>query len=168
MARATARPKAKKAAVKKATKKRASVSARTGKKAAARRAVPRRSTARTAQAQKPSKTTIRAKWIESADEHEDRPGQSLATRNHEVIMKWAEERGAEPATVESTRHDGRPGVLRFDFPGFGGGRRLQKISWDEWFKSFDERSLLFVYQEHMKKGNESNFFRLDNPEREEA
>lgn len=107
------------------------------------------------------------KWIESPKEHEDRPGQSLATRNHQVIRRWAQERRAKPATVPGTEHNGRPGVLRFNFPGYG-GRRLQEISWDRWFQSFDERNLIFRFQEHRRDGNQSNFFRLENPAREDA
>jgi hypothetical protein len=115
-----------------------------------------------------SDTTAKyAKWVHSVDEHEDRPGQSLATRSHEVIQKWAEERGAEPATVPGTDHEGRAGVLRFNFPGYG-GESLQEISWEEWFKPFDERELVFLFQEHKSSGEQSNFFRLDNPEREDA
>ncbi len=48
-----------------------------------------------------SRTTLRAKWIHSPDEHEDRTGQSLATREHEVIKHWAEDAAASlqlPAT----------------------------------------------------------------------
>lgn len=118
-------------------------------------------------ADKLSKTTLRAKWVHSPDEHEDRPGQTLATRSHEVIRHWAEERGARPATVAGSEHDGRPGVLAFDFPGYG-GRQLKKISWDDWFRSFDERQLVFLFQEHTRDGKQSNFFRLDNPKRENA
>jgi hypothetical protein len=114
-----------------------------------------------------SKTTQRAKWIHAADEHEDRPGQSLATRSHEVIQHWAEEREAHPATVPGTEHADRPGVLRFNFPGYG-GNSLQEIDWDEWFKSFDDRDLVFVFQEHKTDGAQSNFFRIDNPNRESA
>jgi hypothetical protein len=115
-----------------------------------------------------SKTTQRAKWLHSPDEHEDRPGQSLATRSHEVIRRWAEERGARPATIGGTEHDGRPGVLRFDFPGYGRGARLKEIDWNRWFSTFDERNLVFLFQEHKRDGNQSNFFRLDNPRRERA
>lgn len=107
-----------------------------------------------------------AKWIESVDEHEEHTGQSLATRNHDVIMRWAEERKAQPATVEGTEHEGRPGVLRFDFPGYGGG--IKAISWDEWFKTFDARELTFLYQEHLKNGNQSNFFKVTSPHREDG
>jgi hypothetical protein len=115
-----------------------------------------------------TRTATRAKWIENAVDHADRPGQSLVTRNHEVIRKWAEERGAVPATAQPVRQTDRPRVLRFDFPGSGGGKRLEQISWEEWFKTFDERELVFLYQEHLKNGNQSSFFRLDNPEREAA
>ncbi|WAS94584.1 hypothetical protein [Nannocystis punicea] len=114
-----------------------------------------------------SRSTQRAKWIRSVDEHEDRPGQTLATRNHDVICRWAEARGANPATVSSTEHEGRAGVLRFDFPGFG-GENLEEIEWEEWFKPFDERRLVFLYQEHKANGDTSTFFRLDNPNREDA
>lgn len=110
-----------------------------------------------------------AKWINSPDEHEDRPGQTLATRNHDVIRRWAEERGAQPATIEGTEHDDHLGVLRFDFPGYAeADDKLKRVSWDEWFRTFDERNLVFIYQEHRSDGKLSNFFRLDNPEREDA
>ena len=106
-------------------------------------------------------------WIESPDQHEDHPGQTLATRNHEVIKRWAEQRKATPATVPGSRHDDHVGVLTFDFPGYG-GERLEPISWEEWFKAFDARNLVFLFQEHLKHGSESNFFRLESPDREDA
>ncbi|KWX03113.1 1,4-alpha-glucan branching enzyme [Carbonactinospora thermoautotrophica] len=108
-----------------------------------------------------------AREIRSTDEHEEHPGQTLVTTSHQVIRDWAEKRGARPATVPGTEHGGRPGVLRFDFPGFG-GEGLQEISWDEWFKTFDERKLNFIYQEHTADGKQSNFFRLENPKRADA
>lgn len=79
----------------------------------------------------------------------------------------AEERKATPATVPGTEHGGRPGVLRFDFPGYG-GHELQHIGWDEWVRSFDERQLVFVFQERKANGDTSNFFILDSPERDDA
>jgi len=83
----------------------------------------------------------------------------LVTRDHDVIRSWAEERGAQPATVESNDPDARPRVLRFDFPGYGGDR-LRPIEWDVWFGVFDDRDLDFVYQEHTRDRSPSNFFRL--------
>src|SRR6185312_1791143 len=98
-----------------------------------------------------SDSTLRAKLITSTDEHQDKPGQTLATQSHEVIQQWASERKAEPSTVPGTEHDGRPGVLRFDFPGYGGDK-LEHISWDRWFETFDARQLIFVYQEEKADG----------------
>jgi hypothetical protein len=104
--------------------------------------------------------------ITSPDDEPERPGRSLATTDHDVIRRWAEERDAVPATVEGTGHDDHLGVLRFDFGGDSG--KLQHVSWDEWFDTFDARKLNFLYQEERKDGNQSNFFRLESPEREDA
>jgi hypothetical protein len=114
-----------------------------------------------------SRSTRSAKWIDSPSQHEDHHGETLATRSHEVIQHWADERDATPATVEGTEHGGEPGVLRFEF----GGRsdsRLKRIDWDQWFAPFDERDLVFVFQEHRADGSQSNFFHLDNPNREHS
>ncbi len=110
----------------------------------------------------------RGKWISAPGDRPDRKGQTLLTRSHDVIRKWAEERGGMPATVEGTEHDGRVGVLRFDFPRGGGNRRLREVSWDQWFETFDSRDLVFMYQEQLRNGDQSNFFRLNNPPREDA
>lgn len=112
-----------------------------------------------------SPTTLRAKWINNPSEHEDRPGQSLATRNPEVIKHWAEERQAVPATVPGTEHGDHLGVLRFNFPGYG-GRKLEEVSWEKWMQTFEDRKLVFLFQQHMRNGNQSNFFKLDSPLRE--
>jgi hemerythrin superfamily protein len=112
-----------------------------------------------------SRSAQHAKWIHSTDDHEDHHGQTLATRNADVIRQWAEERKAQPATTPGGDAE-RPRVLRFDFPGYE--RELQPVSWDAWLRTFEDRDLVFLYQEHMKAGNQSNFFRLDSPHREEG
>jgi len=104
--------------------------------------------------------------ITSPDDDPEREGRSLATTSHEVIRRWAEERNAVPATVEGTEHDDHLGVLRFDFR--GDSDNLRHVSWDEWFATFDTRKLNFLYQEQRKDGNQSNFFRLESPDREDA
>ena len=94
-------------------------------------------------------------------------GETLETKDHNTIKRWAEERGAKPATVAGTEHDKHLGVLRFDFPDYG-GQDLKHVSWDEWLGTFDTRKLTFVYQETTKDGKQSNFFRLTSPDREDA
>lgn len=111
-----------------------------------------------------SPSTLRAKWIHKPDEHEDRPGQTLATRSVDVIQAWAKARKARPATV-ARKGEERPRTLRLDFPDYEEGR-LQPVSWDDWVRTFQQRDLVFLYQEHRRNGGESNFFRLDSPRRE--
>ncbi len=105
--------------------------------------------------------------VTSVGEHEDHPGETLVTRDHDVIRRWAEARDAQPATVQGTEHDDHLGVLRFDFPGYGGDN-LEHVSWDEWFKTFDDRNVEFVFQEHTSDGSESNFFRLRRHDSEDT
>jgi hypothetical protein len=86
-------------------------------------------------------------------------GQTLTTTEHGVIRRWAEDRGGTPATAPGTEHGDHLGVLEFDFPGYG-GEKLEHVSWDAWFDTFDKRNLEFVYQERLKSGDLSNFFQL--------
>lgn len=114
-----------------------------------------------------SRSTLTAKWINAPGEKADRDGQTLATRNPEVIKAWAEARGGQPATVPGTEHNGRPGVLRFAFGG-SDDKQLQDISWDDWLGTFEQRHLVFLFQQTKTDGDQSNFFRLDSPDREDA
>ena len=104
--------------------------------------------------------------VTSLDDDPEREGRSLVTTSHEVIRRWAEERDGVPATVEGTEHGDHLGVLRFDFG--GDSDQLKQVSWDEWFATFDARKLNFIYQEERKDGRQSNFFRLESPDREDA
>jgi hypothetical protein len=84
-----------------------------------------------------------------------------------ICFQWAEERKAKPATVPGMEHDDKLGVRRFNFEGYGSDR-LQEVAWDAWFATFDDRHPVMLYQENLKSGNQSNFFRFDNPDREDA
>jgi len=82
------------------------------------------------------------------------------TTNHEEIRKWAEARGAKPSTVKRTTKTEEPGILRLHFPGYSGGESLQEISWDEWFRKFDDQNLALLFQESTRDGRPSNFNKL--------
>jgi len=71
--------------------------------------------------------------------------ESKTTTEHKTIRAWSEARGGKPATVKSTERDGEAGILRIDFPGYSGGGSLEEISWEEFFKKFDEKNLAFLY-----------------------
>jgi hypothetical protein len=113
-----------------------------------------------------SKSIKYSQEITSPDEEPEREGRSLVTTHHEVIREWAEARGGRPATVPGTEHGDHLGVLRIDFGETNA--ELREVSWEEWFDTFDSRRLNFIYQEERSDGNQSTFFRLENPQREDA
>ena len=82
------------------------------------------------------------------------------TRDHEEIRRWAEERGGKPAHVKSTGSSDDPGILRIDFPGYGGESSLEPISWEDWFDKFDQRGLALIYEEETAGGAKSNFNKI--------
>lgn len=86
--------------------------------------------------------------------------ESKTTTDHSTIKEWVESRGGFPATVKSTKEDGEPGILRIDFPGYSGEDSLERIEWDDFFDKFEESDLAFLYQEELKSGEESRFFKF--------
>lgn len=69
------------------------------------------------------------------------------TTDHEKIQKWVEARGGRPARVKRTGRTGDPGILRIDYPGFGGQTSLEPISWSKWFEAFDKDKLAFLFDD---------------------
>jgi hypothetical protein len=90
------------------------------------------------------------------------------TTDHQEIQAWVEERGGFPARVKGTDDEGEGGLLRIDYPGYSGGDRLEKISWEEFFAAFDENNLAFLYQEQLESGKTSRFSKLIDRESKEA
>lgn len=74
------------------------------------------------------------------------------TTSRATIKTWAETRGGCPSVV---RTQGRGGILRFDF----GDKEdnLEEISWEEFFKIFDDSGLAFLHQDKTQDGKESRF-----------
>ena len=75
--------------------------------------------------------------------------------DHKRIKAWAEARGGRPSRVAATAGKGGDGILRFDF-----GEKddaLEEISWDEFFKIFDDSKLALLEQEETKSGAKSRF-----------
>lgn len=90
------------------------------------------------------------------------------TTDHEVIKKWVESREGRPASVKRTRRKDEPGIIRIDFPGFTGAGSLEPISWKEFFEQFDERRLVFLYQEKTASGDVSRFNKIISRETAET
>jgi hypothetical protein len=93
---------------------------------------------------------------------------SRTLTDHEEIRRWAEERGARPATVRSTHGQDNVGIIRLDFPGYSGADSLEEITWEEWFEDFDDNSLALLVQDETANGQKSNFNKLISRESAES
>ena len=80
----------------------------------------------------------------------------------EEIREWAEERGAVPSCVRGTGGRGDIGMIRLDFPGYNGEESLEKISWGDWARKFEENDLALIVQDKTARGQKSNFNKLVN------
>lgn len=71
------------------------------------------------------------------------------TTDHQAIRKWAEKHGGKPAAVKRTHQGGDVGIVRIMFPRSPQSEHdgLVEISWDEFFKEFDEGELALLYEE---------------------
>lgn len=84
-------------------------------------------------------------------------GSAQTTTDHDTIRHWVEQRGGRPAVVKSTHTGGEGGILRIDFA--EPDESLEEIGWEEFFRTFEDRKLAFLYQEE-KGGQPSRFFKF--------
>ena len=70
------------------------------------------------------------------------------TTDHNAIRKWAESHGGKPAAVERTHKGGDVGIVRIMFPEAPQSEhdQLVEISWDEFFREFEDRKLALLYE----------------------
>jgi len=94
--------------------------------------------------------------------------EAKVTTDHNEIKTWVEARGGQPARVIGTEDEGGSGVLRIDYPGYSGEQTLEPVTWEEFFRGFEENKLAFLYQEETKAGEESRFSKLIDRESAEA
>jgi hypothetical protein len=71
------------------------------------------------------------------------------TTDHATIRQWAENHGGKPAVVRSTHGQRGVGILRIEFPNAPNADTdaLEEISWDEFFKQFDDSELALLYEQ---------------------
>lgn len=82
---------------------------------------------------------------------------SKTTIDHDEIRTWVEERGGRPAVVRATETEDS-GLLRIDFA--EDDDALGEVTWDEFFRIFDDNELAFLYQDETKDGATSRFFKF--------
>jgi hypothetical protein len=80
------------------------------------------------------------------------------TTDHKEIRRWIEERQGRPTVVEGTQGNDGEGLLRVDFR--EPDAKLDEISWDEFFQTFDDRKLAFLHQDKTADGKVSRFFKF--------
>lgn len=79
---------------------------------------------------------------------------SEVTQDHQKIKNWITQHGGKPAVVEGTQGDGA-GVLRVKFD--DNQDDLAELDWQDFFATFDESNLAFLYQSEPKN---SRFFKF--------
>src|SRR3954464_1749522 len=69
------------------------------------------------------------------------------TTDHDTIRKWATKHKGKPAAVERTHKGDDVGIIRIMFPDAPNSEHdaLVEISWDEFFREFEERNLALLY-----------------------
>jgi glutathione synthase/RimK-type ligase-like ATP-grasp enzyme len=82
---------------------------------------------------------------------------SETTTDPDVIRKWTESRNGRPAVVKGTEGEDGEGILRIEFRH---GDKLEDIEWDEFFGTFEDRKLAFLYQDKTADGKQSRFFKF--------
>jgi hypothetical protein len=84
--------------------------------------------------------------------------EAKTTRDHDQIRRWAEDRGGKPSAVADIRRQDDPGILRLDFD--PKDRKLDVLTWGEFFEKFDEAELTFLYQDKTEDGAKSRFHKF--------
>jgi hypothetical protein len=74
------------------------------------------------------------------------------TIDHQVIVAWAERRGARPSTYEGDEH---PWPLLFSIGDPSAG--VREMSWEAFFAEFERADLAFLYRDAGPDGEADDF-----------
>lgn len=91
-------------------------------------------------------------------------GRTETTTDHDTIRSWVEERGSTAAQVIEPSGDD-PGSLAI-IPEQAEEESVREISWDEFFETFEEENLAFVYQTNKDDPTEQWFCKFIGREQE--
>lgn len=84
--------------------------------------------------------------------------QAKTTTDHDEIRKWVEARKGHPSVVKNTEGRDGEGILRIEFN--TKQEKLEEVSWDEFFETFEDRELAFLHQDKTADGSTSRFFKF--------
>jgi hypothetical protein len=80
------------------------------------------------------------------------------TTDHGIIRHWVQERNGTPTRVKGTEDRSGEGILRIDFA--EPDEKLEKVSWEDFFRTFEDSKLAFLHQDKTADGKISRFFKF--------
>lgn len=86
------------------------------------------------------------------------------TTDHQLIRSWAERYGGKPQIIDDPMAKSDIPGLRIDFPGklddlFLPDTKVRDISWEEFFKLFEDEGLAFIYQDEVNLEDPKSIYR---------
>ena len=84
--------------------------------------------------------------------------EAKTTRDHDMIRRWVEERGGKPSAMADVMSPYDPGILRLEFD--PKDRKPDVLTWGEFFETFEDAELTFLYQEEAEDGQTSRFHKF--------
>lgn len=88
------------------------------------------------------------------------------TTDHNVIKKWVERHNGKPQIIDHPTAEGDKPGIRIQFPAIRDDTELsddtmpRDISWDEFFKIFDEEGLELEYRDQIPADYPSDAYRF--------
>ena len=82
-----------------------------------------------------------------------------ALTDHEMIRRWAEARGARPARVRKGRLaslNATTDDLCLEIPGTSPAGTVELITWNEWFRQFDDHELALLIENSSRQPSTFN------------
>lgn len=76
------------------------------------------------------------------------------TTNHREIRQYVEARGGTPSFITAT------GTLQIAYPGSASAGGAETVTWDQFFKAFEDNNLAMMYQEETAEGKPSNILKF--------
>ena len=89
------------------------------------------------------------------------------TTDHKVIRKWVALKKGTPAIIDHRVANGDKEGIRINFPGHFDEALLSRkqlkddVTWNEFFKIFEEEQLVFIYDDAAISQDPSDWYRFD-------
>jgi hypothetical protein len=102
-------------------------------------------------------------WARGAEDPEvsDAAAGRRLTTDPKTIRRWVENRGGAPAIVKTTEGElATKPQLRLHLPNDLTDPLVEDIDWETFFREFEERGLVFVYEDKGGEGDDSDYYEI--------